>query len=70
MTDAYNAELLHLYQQYKNNNNKTPLYFVDNRDLNDPLWDSARDWIHACRNVYRPMAQRLLEMMLRRIEKE
>ena len=55
--------------EYKNTS-QSPEYFVNIGDLEGLLCNSANDWTRPNRNICRPMAQRLLEILLRRIESQ
>uniref|UniRef100_A0A7S1D0J7 Uncharacterized protein n=1 Tax=Cyclophora tenuis TaxID=216820 RepID=A0A7S1D0J7_CYCTE len=62
LVDAYNTVMHDLL--LPNSEFRKTTYFVDNTDLNDPLWDSSLDYVHPCRNVFRPMASRMLHRIL------
>lgn len=38
-------------------------YYLDNRDIVDPVWDSAFDFYHPCRYAIRPIALRVLNLV-------
>ena len=66
IVDAYNTVMKKLLQMPQNVTKlRTTTRFLDNSDMNDPLWDSSLDWVHPCRNVFRPLAGRLLRVILR-----
>ena len=68
MMDAYNTLMMdHTELQDKAdglpkflNMNKT--YYLDTTDIDDPLDDDMDDWQHACRNVFRVVDVRMLEL--------
>ena len=40
-------------------------YYMDNTDLEAPLWDDPDDWMHPCRHVSRPVVRRLLSFVMK-----
>jgi hypothetical protein len=40
------------------------VFWMDNTDIMDPIWDSATDFVHPCRYGFRPMALRILDLLL------
>jgi hypothetical protein len=71
LIDAYNDEILSQVEvihpitsarsfRFRDFNRS---YFLDNRDIIDPIWDAALDFYHPCRYAMRPMALRVLDLL-------
>jgi len=69
--DAYNDEIWSQVEveypitssrsfRFKNFNRT---FLLDNTDIMDPMWDSAKDFAHPCRYAIRPIALRVLDLL-------
>ena len=68
MTEAYDSMFISESTLQPNGvrafQNLSKTYYVDNTDLEAPLWDDPDGWIHPCRHISRPVVRRLLKLVL------
>ena len=71
LIDAYNDALWKETNTLPNGlrqfQNLSRSFLLDNSDMELPLYDSAHDWSHPCRHVFRPMDKRLLQLAAREL---